>query len=327
MQAKRLFFPNFLILGCLLVFLVVFFLFAREEIAKESTKTYEKKHNLQKIKADGVKLFRVNSSKKELKIFSEKLKTDAEYKVFLLEKPQGKLSLGKKKPLFFQGREGEYFAEGKKIVLNAGELRWEEGELKAKSIEYDGKKESFLARKNVRSYFKIKKDVLKIRSQYLSLDMVKKKALYRQQVVGALKLNTAEGDINFKCHQLEVWEKQGVIKLKGDVTLSKGNLNAHAHKGSIFYNKKRKVEGYELEENVLLKQYLNNQSNVQVERKAYAEKLIGDMAQGKVVLKGNPRVVQEGNTIKGKRITLYEKQESIEIDRSISNIVLEENNL
>jgi len=111
--------------------------------------------------------------------------------------------------------------------------------------------------------------------------------------------------------------------MKGNVTFKKGNLAASSNLGTVFlenYNKRLKY--YSLSDDVRLQETLSINGKPMV-RKAFAEKLEGIISEQKIILTGLPKVFQERDVIKGNRITIREKIETVEVDDANTNITLE----
>jgi lipopolysaccharide export system protein LptA len=110
--------------------------------------------------------------------------------------------------------------------------------------------------------------------------------------------------------------------MKGNVSFKKENLEAFANRGEVFlenYNKKLKY--YALYDDVKLQENLVSNGKPMA-RKAFAEKLEGQMAEKKIILTGLPKVFQERDVIKGNRIIIRENVETVEVDDANTNIII-----
>ena len=105
-------------------------------------------------------------------------------------------------------------------------------------------------------------------------------------------------------------------------------MRANAIRGEIFlenYNKKLKY--YALYDDVKVVEKIpvikkGESRKTFIERRAYAEKLEGFVKEGKIVLTGYPKVLQENDVIKGNVITLLKSNEVIEVDDSSSSFII-----
>ncbi len=105
--------------------------------------------------------------------------------------------------------------------------------------------------------------------------------------------------VNITAQRLDANDKTGVFIFKGDVQAQQGDAFIYAQKMTVYYSKvqdKRQVSEVVAEEDVRI---------VQLDRVATGEKAVFDNQQGKIVLTGNPQVVQGDNRVAGEKIIVY----------------------
>ena len=118
---------------------------------------------------------------------------------------------------------------------------------------------------------------------------------------------------------------KSLVNLEGDVFLIKQQLKANSRRGEIFlenYNKKLKYFVLYDDVKVVEKVMLEGINSSSFDRRAFSEKLEGMMSEGRIILTGYPKVFQQGDVIKGNRITLRENNEVVEVDDANTNFRL-----
>ena len=126
--------------------------------------------------------------------------------------------------------------------------------------------------------------------------------------------------MDFAANKISADLNKSYVEMQGDVSFRNQQVSAHSIKGEIFLeNYSKKLKYYALFDDVVVKQKLILNNGQTIERTAYAEKLEGTLSEGKIVLSGAPRVVQNKETIEGNIITLTEGNEVVEVEDASSS--------
>lgn len=147
--------------------------------------------------------------------------------------------------------------------------------------------------------------------------------IFRGNVQGKiLRARAYESPIFYRSSQADAQLQQNMIYLQGPVWAKQNRFEAEGLRGEIFlenYNKSLKYYG--LYDDVRLRQFplIKGKGPVKF---AQGEKLDGFMAEKKVVLTGNPRLLQGESKVKGTEITFFENSDVVEAVNADSQINL-----
>ncbi|OQY19980.1 MAG: lipopolysaccharide transport periplasmic protein LptA [Desulfobacteraceae bacterium 4572_35.1] len=113
--------------------------------------------------------------------------------------------------------------------------------------------------------------------------------------------------VNITADKLEADDKNGVFIFKGNVQARQDEFFIYAQKMTIFYSKKEadSASGEDQKRQVDKIVAEKDVSIVQFSRVATGQKAVFYQQQGRVVLTGEPRVVQGENEVEGERIEVY----------------------
>jgi lipopolysaccharide transport protein LptA len=236
----------------------------------------------------------------------------------LFLKPKGHTYSGDGLPVFYQGKKGKYTNAPDMLILEDNVfLQNENSKLTSTKLKYDFVKEEINGIGEVKtdSISMETGDKIKVESNQVYFYPQKKLSLYEGKVKGIIKRKRKyEDNINFKSDKLKMSLIKQRIDLNGNVYLRKKNLKAWGKKGEIFlknYNKRLKYftlfDDVKIVEKLLIK-------GSYITRKAFGEKLEGFPSHEKLVLTGYPKVFQQGDVIRGNKITLRENTEVVEVD-------------
>lgn len=230
-------------------------------------------------------------------------------------------------PIYFKSKNSRAVLKKKEIYLeNDVEIKTTNTNLKAQKISILSGGDVLYANNNVKTVSVVEKsnDEILINSNSAVYHPKQEIIEYHENVDGLIKRKRLyEENISFKTDLLVFSSLASLIELKGNVSLSKPNSDALAHRGEVFlenYNKRLKY--YALYDDVRLQEKLLNDGKLLL-RKAFSEKLEGFMSEKKIILTGLPKVFQGRDVIKGNKIIIRENIESVEVDDANTNITLE----
>lgn len=230
-------------------------------------------------------------------------------------------------PVYFKALSSQIYTARKELFLNDNvEVKMGNAELKANKISIFNNGSHLEANGAVRTHNVDLKtnDQILINSDFAIYRPKEQFFEYKNNVKGSVQRKRQyEESVSFTTDLLTLAALQSKVEMKGNVTFKKGNLAASSNLGSVFlenYNKRLKY--YSLSDDVRLQETLSINGKPMV-RKAFAEKLEGIISEQKIILTGLPKVFQEKDVIKGNRITIREKIETVEVDDANTNITLE----
>ncbi|MBT3982952.1 MAG: LPS export ABC transporter periplasmic protein LptC [Bacteriovoracaceae bacterium] len=244
-----------------------------------------------------------------------------------VEKPRGKIFPPENAAVSYSGDSGK-FNSAEQVINLYGDVH-----LKTELEDVQSSRGTFFAKQNkfiVEGEVKTKKispktgDLIFIDADKAQGYSTKKIGKYTGNVKGKIvRAKPYEPPVYFSSHSLNVDMVQNVIYLEGNVNLIKQQFSGVGMKAEIFlenYNKKLKY--YVLYDDVRLTEKVTLKNGRQINRIAYAEKLEGYVREKRVLLTGNPRVIQEKDVIRGNVITLLENSEVIEVSNSDSSFMI-----
>lgn len=270
--------------------------------------------------------YSLENNRKNINMTSDHL-TIINEKSFFFENTSGSFFDEKNKETQFETINGKYDSEKQVLSFEEGvELSTSDADYKADELLLDQKNQKLIAKGNVESHLRDLKtdDELMIKSTSMKSDLSKKITHFQGNVEGELKRKRRyEGGFDFASEVMELNQPESLIKLSKGAKLHRNNYDVEAQKAEIFlenYNKRLKY--YVLYDDIKFVEKLELKSGQTKQRKAYAEKMEGFIAEAKIILSGAPRVEQDGDLLKGYQITLRENVEFVEVDDSQSSFQL-----
>jgi lipopolysaccharide transport protein LptA len=140
------------------------------------------------------------------------------------------------------------------------------------------------------------------------------------------KIDTkGDSPLNVTSDSMLVKKKVSIVEFKGNVIVTRDDYIIHADNITMFFTqetekktkKKNKIEKIVAKGNV--KFFSGN-------RKAYAGKAVYTYQNEVLVLtENNPKVITDGNSVTGKKITLYQKDGKVTIEGGVNAIFIPEN--
>lgn len=230
----------------------------------------------------------------------------------------------------YRARSGTYNREGHHIRLT-GDVEIVDGNSTFASGEahYHFPSQTIRAQRGVttRSFLPKTRDRVVVRSDYLVSDLRTQRTIYQGKAHGNIvRRRVYEEGIHFSSSEITVDIPGAKVDLLGEVGMRKNTLTATSNRGEIFlenYNKKLKYlalyDSVELVEKIPPPPTRGGEA---LQRLAYSEQLEFIVAEGKIFLTGDPKVIQEDNIIKGNIITLRESNNTVEVEDANSNFQL-----
>jgi lipopolysaccharide export system protein LptA len=147
---------------------------------------------------------------------------------------------------------------------------------------------------------------------------------YRGDVKGKIQRSRVyEPGITFEAQHLIGYRDQSRMELRENVKVVRLGVIATSRNGEIFmenYNKKLKY--FVLSDDVKVWEKVVNLDGTSFVREAFGDKLEGLTSEGKLILTGLPKVIQQGDTIRGNRIIIKENNQVVEVDDSNTNFII-----
>jgi len=231
-----------------------------------------------------------------------------------MESLEGRSFSSGQKEIKFSAKKAFFRIEGNKLILQEDvELNDDQNNLTADQVIYYKDKDEFLGQGNVLLKGKLpqSEDRIEIKAKRFSHYPEKKISNFYEDVRGNIhrKEQYREG-IDFKANNLSYSQLKSKINLVGAVFFNKPPFSAWSRRGEIHLNNySNKLNYFVLNDDVRLRE--KNKNGL---RKAYAERLEGKASEGKLVLTGFPKVIQDGEVIKGNKITIRENSEVVEVE-------------
>ena len=171
-------------------------------------------------------------------------------------------------------------------------------------------------------------DIIKVEADKVFAWPRLQRSTYTGNVNGKIeRTKVYEENVDFKSQKMSLDMVKSLVNLNGNVYFKKQQLSAKSRRGEIFlenYNKKLKYFVLYDDVKVVEKVMLEGLNSSSFDRKAFSEKLEGMMSEGRIILTGFPKVFQQGDVIKGNRITLRENNEVVEVDDANTNFRLKQ---
>lgn len=241
-------------------------------------------------------------------------------------KPDGFLKDDKK--IFFNADTGVFHKDKNNFNLKTNAiLKMKNSILKSNIINYLSDKNLITAKNKVNFTRKgpLLDGTLNIKADYLKSYIDSEDLYLSGRVRGSLKRKRLyQEGISFNSSQLKYIGKKGIGILTNNVILKRATWTASARNGKIFLNNhSKRLKYYQLNDDVKLVEKVNKKNGEEsFERRAFSERLTGFVMDQKIVLFGEPKLYQQGDLIKGTKITLREDKQLIEVDNTNSDFDL-----
>ncbi len=221
-------------------------------------------------------------------------------------------------PINFDSKDGHYYFKENTLKLSKDvHIKTTDSNMSADDMVYFFNEDKILGTGNVKTKTVAKStlDIIDVSSKELESYPNQKISFFRHDVRGKIERKKKyEPPIYFSSEELKMDMPLNKIDLDREVHIRKGNLRTYAKRGEMFienYNKRLKY--FSLYDDVKVEETLLVDGRT-VTRKAFGEKLEGFTSLEQIVLTGFPKVIQEGDLIKGNKITLRINNEVVEVD-------------
>ena len=238
-------------------------------------------------------------------------------------------------PIQFAAEEASIEADTGTITLQGqAALNTTDSSLAAHTILYNQKKSLVQALGEVKSWKILPKtkDRLSISAPSATGDVAQQDFAYTQGVEGEITFKRKYlAPVFFKAQEVQFKRQQMLVHLQDQVELAHKNVKVSAWQGEIYLaNYHDGGAYYTLSHNVHLRETNPPQKNYKhgktarkdVGRQAFAEQLEGWPREGKIVLTGLPKLMQDNSLIKGRKVTLYQDRELVEVEDATSGLKL-----
>lgn len=271
--------------------------------------------------------FITEGQQKKLSLLADKMSFTPGAKQYHLDVPNGVTYGDEEQTYFFKSKKG--FFDLTKNFLSLEEevvLIDQANKIEANKIDYDVKAQIVTAEGDVfsKTVSDKTKDSVELKSKKLVYYPEKKISEYSGEVRGLIiRPREYEGRVHVKSETLVADLLNNKINLLDNVYIKKQQVTGTSRRGEIFLeNFNKKLKYYALYDDVKIEETLKSKDGKVITRKAFSEKLEGIVHEQKILLTGDPRVIQGDNLITGNEITIYEKTEVIKVDDSTSNLIL-----
>ena len=283
------------------------------------------KKTLPKTQFINLNYYLLENTAKQLKLVGHSLTQQPVKGLIHVIRPKGFFFNSDNSKVHYEALYGR-MREAEKIVHLSGTVFLHDplSKLTCDEATYFTDKDFFEANRNVSSLSKNQKngDIITVRSHYAKSWPTKKIIHYFGDVDGkVLRKKVYEPPIFFQSMKAFLNSPNKKVDLEEDVVIKRHLATATGHRGEIFLdNYNNKLKYYALYQNVKLEEKVyKEQSNSYVSRTAYGEQLDGFAKTGKMILTGNPKVIQQSDIIKGNKIILYHQNDILEVDDSDSS--------
>ncbi|TDJ09078.1 MAG: hypothetical protein E2O68_00855 [Deltaproteobacteria bacterium] len=260
------------------------------------------------------KIYHLKDNKPHIYLSSKLAKIQLNNNDTDMELIEGRSFKGAKKPVDFSAKKAFYRRIGNKLILvEEVVLIDDQTNLKADKVTYFFDQDEIIGRGNVLLKGKIpqSEDKIEIKAKSFSHYPGRKISTFQDDVKGVIhRPEKYREGLEFEADKLEYSQRGSKISLIGAVLLNKPPFTVSSRRGEIFLeNYSNKLNYFVLNDDVKLREKRKNGL-----RKAFAEKMEGIASEGKLILTGLPKVIQDGETIKGNKITIRENSEVVEVD-------------
>lgn len=319
---------------CFLGFLGFCWGIAIRQIAPEATQDQPETKMMDKqIYAKAVDYFMLNKDQ-SFQLYADTVLLEEDSKGELKAsfiKPKGNYDDRSGNPIYYRAQKAHMNEEQGAIILEGKAQIQQKGRSYASSyLEYSPKTYNFKGRGDVKAILDQEDDKAKLEifSDRVEANLVQERGRFQGNVKGKVLRNKKfEQSLDFWSDSLDFSIKEGLVDLKANVRLEFGSLKARSRSAQLFlenYNKQLKY--YVMNDDIDIKETLIDGEGKTVQRSASAQQIQGFAKSRKVILTGAPWVKQDGNIIRGFKMTLYQDSDIVEIDESRSNLKIEKAN-
>ncbi len=276
----------------------------------------------------GIKFYLLKNNAKEFNLHATELSYLNKQGKIIFFNPIGQVFDSKDVPTDYKGNRGIYTSNNDKLHLEENTYFKNQagGEMWADKVDYFIKKDSVLASGNVRTKnVDINtKDIIEINSTNFKGRPEEGSFHYQGAVTGSLtRAKIYEPGMSFGSSQLLGNRYKSEMQLRENVKVTRLAVIATSRNGEIFmenYNKKLKY--FVLSDDVKVREKVIGADGKSFIRQAFGEKLEGLTNEGILILTGLPKVIQQGDTIRGNRIIIRENNQVVEVDDSNTNFII-----
>ena len=266
----------------------------------------------------GVNYFVVKSNLPFLSLDSSELVISHESGKTAFFSPVGLVYTKDREIVRYKAKSGVYQQKESRLELKDNvSLNLKNSDALSDHMEYNLREDRVKLLGNVKasSLFELEGDYVEMISDRAFLWPKDQKSQFLGKVKGKIKRKRVyEENLEFASEVVLMNLARGRVELVDNVSIKKQQLRANAHRGEILlenYNKKLKYFSLYDDVKVVEKVMLGGKS---FQRKAFSEKLEGQMSENLIVLTGYPKVFQFKDVIKGNKIVLRENNEVVEVD-------------
>lgn len=269
--------------------------------------------------------FHLKKGLPQMSLLAETMRSQGE-EVAEFQQPKGVYNYHQKnKTLKYQAQEGIYRKVKNILVLDgAVKVVSSEAQYYADKVKYFFDKDLMIGTGNV----KFEGDDLKtqdrvvVEAQQMRAQPKQQFSQFSGEVRGVLsRKRSYEGNMTFASHEMQLYGDKSMAHLEGDVRMKRQDYVITAGKADIYLeNFNKSLKYFVMNDDVKMREKLQNPQGEVTERKAFAERLEGFGREQKMVLSGAPRVEQGSDVIKGYRITVRENVDLIEVDDAMSDV-------
>ncbi|MBP5296134.1 MAG: hypothetical protein J6Y94_02245, partial [Bacteriovoracaceae bacterium] len=270
----------------------------------------------------------------ELFLQTEQLQWDLTTNAWAARPANGQIFRVMEDPIHYSAGQASFDPQQTSIVLHGqASLTTTDASLAAQQISYEQREGIVEATGEVTSWKILPKtqDRLALRAPAAYGDLAKQDFAYTQGVEGEVKFKRAYlAPVFFKAREVQFKRRPMVALLQDQVELAHKNVKVSAWQGEIrFGNYHEGGAYYTLGHNVHLVETSGGDSRHKsrkgwagINRQAFAEQLEGWPREGKIVLTGLPKLMQDNSLIKGRKVTLYQDRELVEVEDATSGLKL-----
>ncbi len=309
----------------LLAFLFASILIVIFSINMESAKYHKVNTQIKnvekKLEIQGVSFYYTFKNRPYMKLNAEGLiNINDSFSIFKV--PVGEIKDEEGKSINFMADEANYDGDEDMINFNGKvNIHNDEFQLDARNISINLETSKYEASGSIKSVMNDPetKDKIFVMSQYFEGYPNKRFMEFTGQVEGELKRHRIyESGFKFQTDSMNADFEKSRLYMDKNVRFQIDSLEAKAGRAEILlrnHNKSLKYyslyDDIDLEQKVVLK-------NKTIKRTAKAEKMVGMLSLGKIILTGAPQVYQDEDIIKGYEIILRKNLEMIEVEQSKS---------
>ena len=284
----------------------------------------------------GVNYYVIDSQgRAELFLATDRLRLDLAKSRWQAAPAKGQIFRVMDDPIQYTAEEVSFNEEGQIELRGAAALTTTDASLAAAQISYDQKKSFVQAMGDVQSWKIIPKtqDRLAMTAPVASGDLAQQDFSYAQGVKGEITFKrTYLAPVYFQAREVQFKRPQMLVQLQDQVELAHKNVKvtawqgeihlANYHEGGAYYTLGHNV--HLVEKEVAEPKRKHRKGLKGLNRQAFAEQLEGWPREGKIILTGLPKLMQDNSLIKGRKVTLYQDRELVEVEDATSGLKLNE---